>query len=59
MYVMGSVHRQHRRALDSVLTISQGLAFSVKRGVAIPPSLRNMYKEMTTEVPGFVAPKHG
>ncbi|EJT46771.1 uracil DNA N-glycosylase [Trichosporon asahii var. asahii CBS 8904] len=38
---------------------AHGLAFSVKRGVAIPPSLRNMYKEMTTAIPGFVAPKHG
>jgi hypothetical protein len=39
---------------------SQGLAFSVKKGVAVPPSLRNMYKELENEYPGeFKAPKHG
>ena len=29
---------------------SHGLAFSVKKGVRIPPSLRNMYKEMHTDL---------
>lgn len=29
---------------------AQGLAFSVKNGVKIPPSLRNIYKEMETDV---------
>jgi uracil-DNA glycosylase len=29
---------------------AHGLAFSVKDGVAIPPSLRNMYKEIYDEV---------
>ena len=29
---------------------SHGLAFSVKKGVRIPPSLRNMYKEMNTDL---------
>jgi hypothetical protein len=43
-----------------VSVLSQGLAFSVKKGVAVPPSLRNMYKELENEYPGeFKAPKHG
>ena len=28
-------------------------------GVAVPPSLRNIFKEIGNENPGFVAPKHG
>lgn len=36
-----------------------GLAFSVKPHVAIPPSLRNIYKELAEDIPGFVIPKHG
>jgi uracil-DNA glycosylase len=36
-----------------------GLAFSVQKGVAIPPSLRNIYKELTSDIPGFKAPNHG
>lgn len=43
-----------------VFVPSQGLAFSVKKGVAVPPSLRNMYKELENEYSGeFKAPKHG
>ncbi|WOO78783.1 Uracil-DNA glycosylase [Vanrija pseudolonga] len=38
---------------------AHGLAFSVRKGVKIPPSLRNIYKEMATEVPGFKVPLHG
>ncbi|GGR13917.1 uracil-DNA glycosylase [Deinococcus ruber] len=37
---------------------AHGLSFSVRPGVALPPSLRNIYKELTTDV-GFKAPKHG
>ncbi|MCH9612191.1 MAG: Uracil-DNA glycosylase [Chlamydiia bacterium] len=37
---------------------AHGLSFSVKEGVAIPPSLRNIYKEMATDV-GLVPPNHG
>ncbi|KAI9633596.1 putative uracil DNA N-glycosylase [Dioszegia hungarica] len=36
-----------------------GLAFSVRKGVRIPPSLRNIYKELGDAIPGFVIPKHG
>ncbi|TDL25619.1 uracil-DNA glycosylase [Rickenella mellea] len=38
---------------------AHGLCFSVPPGVAIPPSLRNIYKEIKTEYPDFVLPKHG
>ncbi|WP_198341873.1 uracil-DNA glycosylase [Oceanisphaera avium] len=38
---------------------AHGLSFSVKPGVLIPPSLRNMYKELSTDIAGFIAPKHG
>ena len=44
-------------ACDSL--ISQGLAFSVAKGMRIPPSLRNIYKEMAEEIPGLKIPKHG
>ncbi|KAK8850427.1 uracil-DNA glycosylase [Kwoniella newhampshirensis] len=38
---------------------AHGLAFSVRKGVRIPPSLRNIYKEMHDEIPEFAVPKHG
>jgi len=38
---------------------AHGLAFSVKPGVKIPPSLRNMYKELASDINGFEIPKHG
>lgn len=40
---------------------AMGLAFSVPRDFRpLPPSLRNIYKELTTEFPEtFTAPKHG
>lgn len=38
---------------------AHGLAFSVKPEVAIPPSLRNIYRELASDVPGFVVPQHG
>lgn len=37
---------------------AHGLAFSVKKGVEIPPSLKNIYKEMESDI-GFHAPAHG
>lgn len=37
---------------------AHGLAFSVKRGVAAPPSLRNILKEVSEDV-GTKAPSHG
>lgn len=38
---------------------AHGLAFSVNNGVKIPPSLRNMYKELSDSVIGFEVPNHG
>lgn len=38
---------------------AHGLAFSVQQGVRIPPSLQNIYKELSTDIAGFQIPKHG
>jgi uracil-DNA glycosylase len=38
---------------------AHGLSFSVKKGVPIPPSLQNIYKELQTDIPGFTYPSHG
>jgi len=38
---------------------AEGLCFSVKKGVAIPPSLTRIYKVVQKNIPGFVIPKHG
>ncbi len=38
---------------------AHGLAFSVKPGVAPPPSLVNMYKELASDISGFWIPNHG
>ena len=35
-----------------------GLLFSVRHDMAIPPSLKNIYKEMNIDI-GFAIPKHG
>lgn len=36
-----------------------GLSFSVPHGVAIPPSLKNIYKELVDDIQGFEIPDHG
>lgn len=38
---------------------ANGLAFSVHKGIPIPPSLRNMYKELSDDIEGFTMPNHG
>lgn len=38
---------------------AHGLSFSVLPGVAVPPSLVNIYKELVTDIPGFERPAHG
>ncbi|AGP82865.1 MULTISPECIES: uracil-DNA glycosylase [Alteromonas] len=38
---------------------AHGLCFSVQAGVKTPPSLKNMYKELLTDIDGFVEPNHG
>jgi len=37
---------------------AHGLCFSVKPGVAVPPSLQNIYKELQAEL-GLPVPVHG
>ncbi|WP_127531444.1 uracil-DNA glycosylase [Paenibacillus kobensis] len=37
---------------------AHGLSFSVQPGIAIPPSLRNIYKELESDI-GCIAPAHG
>jgi uracil-DNA glycosylase len=38
---------------------AHGLCFSVQDGVKIPPSLRNIYKELCTDIGDFTMPKNG
>ncbi|MDU8925234.1 uracil-DNA glycosylase [Pasteurellaceae bacterium LIM206] len=38
---------------------AHGLAFSVKPGITPPPSLLNMYKELSDEYADFQVPEHG
>ncbi|KAF9970660.1 uracil DNA glycosylase [Actinomortierella ambigua] len=38
---------------------AHGLCFSVKKPVPPPPSLKNIYKCLQQDIPGFVVPKHG
>lgn len=38
---------------------AHGLCFSVLPGVRIPPSLKNIYKELASDIEGFVIPNHG
>mmetsp|Transcript_30624 Transcript_30624/g.65139 ORF Transcript_30624/g.65139 Transcript_30624/m.65139 type:complete len:280 (-) Transcript_30624:39-878(-) len=38
---------------------AHGLSFSVLPGIRPPPSLKNMYKELEQDIPGFRTPEHG
>lgn len=38
---------------------AEGLSFSVKPGIDIPPSLQNIYKELESDIPGFQIPNNG
>ena len=38
---------------------AHGLAFSVTTNIKIPPSLVNIYKELVTDIEGFITPTHG
>ncbi|XP_047682876.1 uracil-DNA glycosylase [Prionailurus viverrinus] len=38
---------------------AHGLCFSVQRPIPPPPSLENIYKELSTDIDGFVHPGHG
>jgi uracil-DNA glycosylase len=38
---------------------AMGLSFSVSRGVKVPTSLQRIYKELSSDIPGFQIPNHG
>lgn len=38
---------------------AHGLSFSVRHGIAPPPSLLNIYKELADDIDGFQIPAHG
>jgi uracil-DNA glycosylase len=38
---------------------AHGLSFSVRKGISPPPSLKNIYQELKTDIPGFRVPAHG
>lgn len=38
---------------------AHGLSFSVKNGIKIPPSLKNIYKELKNDISNFEFPNHG
>ncbi|MDB2387114.1 uracil-DNA glycosylase [Shewanella sp.] len=38
---------------------AHGLCFSVQKGVKVPPSLANIYKELANDIAGFEIPTHG
>ncbi len=38
---------------------AMGLSFSVPNGIAIPPSLQNIFKELQSDIPDFSIPKNG
>jgi uracil-DNA glycosylase len=38
---------------------ANGLCFSVNKGIKVPPSLRNIYKELAADINHFKIPNHG
>ena len=38
---------------------AHGLCFSVKKGIKVPPSLANIYKELASDIDDFNIPQHG
>ncbi|TYP87401.1 uracil-DNA glycosylase [Sphingobacterium allocomposti] len=38
---------------------AHGLSFSVPKGMPLPPSLKNIYTELATDIPGFTVPSSG
>lgn len=38
---------------------AHGLSFSVQKGINCPPSLKNIFKELAQDIPGFKIPLHG
>ncbi|HEY0667663.1 MAG TPA: uracil-DNA glycosylase [Sphingobacteriaceae bacterium] len=38
---------------------AHGLSFSVQKGITPPPSLKNIFKELQQDIPGYKIPSHG
>lgn len=38
---------------------AMGLSFSVPNGIAVPPSLRNIFKELQSDIPDYKIPSNG
>ena len=38
---------------------AHGLSFSVQKGINPPPSLKNIFKELVKDIPGFTIPSNG
>jgi len=38
---------------------AMGMSFSVPKGVKVPPSLKNIFTELSNDIPGFTIPNHG
>jgi len=49
----------YHTVLPDGMPIATGLAFSVRKRHAIPPSLQNIYKELGDNYPDFTIPRHG
>ena len=49
----------HTTSAKTKKGIAQGLSFSVDKSENIPPSTKNIYKELETDIEGFKIPKHG
>lgn len=46
-------------SLEKNQPVAMGLSFSVRRGFKVPPSLKNIYKELQDSIPSFKVPDHG
>jgi len=49
----------HQIIEDKIIPQAMGMSFSVPESVKIPPSLKNIYKELEESIDDFKAPKHG
>lgn len=48
-----------KEAFGKLMPQAMGLSFSVPNGVGVPPSLKNIYKELARTQDDFVIPEHG
>ena len=46
-------------SLEKGSPIAMGLSFSVRKEFKVPPSLKNVYKELKRDIKGFEIPDHG